>query len=66
MRAWQIYDRLCRSEELESDLQGLSPAELRELRKLLIKLDPETGVPALIAGLATLEAARRFQEGGAE
>jgi hypothetical protein len=66
VKAWQIYDRLCRSEELEGDLQGLTAQELRELRKLLIKLDPNSGVPNLIAGLATAEAARRFQEGGAE
>jgi len=66
MKAWQIYDRLCRSEDLEGDLQSLKAGELRELRKMLIKLDPESGVPNLITGLATAEAARRFQEGGAE
>jgi len=49
---------------LEADIKALKDQPLHDLRETLDRVQPDSGVPALIDGLATLEAACRWQGGG--
>jgi hypothetical protein len=64
MSGWETFDRLCRSMNLEADIKALKDQPLHDLRETLDRVQPDSGVPALIDGLATLEAACRWQGGG--
>jgi hypothetical protein len=56
----------CEATDPEAYLMTLPDAELRELREMLADGDITSGVPALIDGLCTIVAARRWQEGGGQ
>jgi hypothetical protein len=64
MSGWETFDWLCHAADLEASIAALPDQQLYDLRECLENLAPEKGVPAMIEGLATLEAAKRWQGGG--
>lgn len=66
MSGWQTFGELCSATDIEADVKSLSPEDLRELRTTLARINPTEGIPAVIASVATIEAADRWQALGGD
>jgi hypothetical protein len=64
MSGWETYERLCRVNDIEVNIKALPDQQLHDLRETLRKISPTGGIPAVIAAVATIEAADRWQGGG--